>query len=351
MSNELQENTSPSSPDAIGSNVKEFFTELSSLQHQGKTIKIKGIREGLTVRIDGTVDWREVIDEIRQFFSSSRLFLKGGKVSLEWVGKVPSKERCKELEMMLKEEFDIIVISSPRKTNKLSLANPPTETEKKENKNTADSLPSGLFEEGAKIYSDDLVNWENASEIIAKLGGGSRQDGSSPTGRASRSASTSRADSKDKNRNDMSKEKKKGPTKETDYIEQVNNLLGEEYLDDSEANAKIMFGTLRSGQRVETPFSLIVVGDVNPGAEIISGGDIIILGHLRGTAHAAAYDDDGDGRVIFAIKMQPMQLRIGSVISRGASDDSSTKPEIARIEDKRIVVENFSTRSSVSKSR
>ena len=349
MSNELQENASSPSVETLGSNVKEFFTELSSLQHQGKTIKIKGIQEGLTVRIDGTVDWREVIDEIRQFFSSSRLFLRGGKVSLEWVGKVPSKERCKELEMLLKEEFDIIVVSSPRKTNKLSLANAPVETEKKENP-AGDSLPSGLFEEGAKIYSDDSANWDNAAEIIAKLSAGKVLTNEDFIGTGSRTTKLSHP-IRNKNKTEMSKEKKKEPTKETDYIAQVNNLLGEEYLCDSEANAKIIFGTLRSGQRIETPFSLVVVGDVNPGAEIISGGDIIVLGHLRGTAHAAAYDDDGAGHIIFAIKMQPMQLRIGSVISRGASDDGSTKPEIARIEDKRIVVENFSTRSAVSRNR
>ena len=319
MSNEFQENTS-SSADPFSSNMNEFFTELSSLQHQGKTIKVKGVREGLTVRIDGTVDWREVIDEIRQFFSSSRLFLKGGKVSLEWVGKIPSKERCKELEIMLRDEFEIIVVSSPKKNSKLSLAN----TAAEENKETSeDPLPNGLFEEEAKIYSDDLANWENAAEIIAKLGG---------------------------EKNAAGKDKKRAAG-DTSYIDQVNNLLGEESLYDNEANAKVIFGTLRSGQRIETPFSLIIVGDVNPGADIVSGGDIIILGNLRGTAHAAAYDDNGEGHIIFALKMQPMQLIIGSVISRGSSEDNSTKPEIARIEDRRIVVESFSTRSSVHKKR
>jgi septum site-determining protein MinC len=135
-----------------------------------------------------------------------------------------------------------------------------------------------------------------------------------------------------------------------DYIDRVNNVLGDDSFYDDEANAKVIFGTLRSGQRVETPFSLIIMGDVNPGADIIAGGDIIILGSLRGTAHAAAYDDEGDDKVIFALKMQPMQLRIGTVISRGSSEGGKV-PEIARIENKRIVVESFTSRSGLGRKK
>jgi septum site-determining protein MinC len=125
----------------------------------------------------------------------------------------------------------------------------------------------------------------------------------------------------------------------------MSKFLGEELAFDEDANAKIVFGTLRSGQRVETPFSLIVVGDVNPGADLIAGGDIIVLGNLRGTAHAAAYDDDGQERVIVALQMQPMQLRIGSVISRG-SDEGGQGTEVARIDSRRIIVEAFNPRGS-----
>ena len=120
-------------------------------------------------------------------------------------------------------------------------------------------------------------------------------------------------------------------------------LGGPDLFYEDDANAKILFGTLRSGQRVETPFSLIVVGDVNPGADLVAGGDIVVLGSLRGTAHASAYDDDSFDRVIIALQMQPMQLRIGSVLSRG-SEEVVRGAEIARIENRRIVVEAFNPR-------
>ena len=127
------------------------------------------------------------------------------------------------------------------------------------------------------------------------------------------------------------------------HASQISKLLGEDLYYDDEANAKVVFGTLRSGQRIETPFSLIVVGDVNPGADLVAGGDIIVFGSLRGTAHASAYDDEAFDRVILALQMQPMQLRIGSVISRG-SDEVVKGAEVARIENRRIIVEAYSAR-------
>ncbi|HQH28428.1 MAG TPA: septum site-determining protein MinC, partial [Oligoflexia bacterium] len=127
------------------------------------------------------------------------------------------------------------------------------------------------------------------------------------------------------------------------YLSQVSKLLGDDALYEEDANAKVVFGTLRSGQRIETPFSLVVIGDINPGADLIAGEDIIVLGNLRGTAHASAYDDDSFEHVIIALRMQPMQLRIGSVISRG-SDEEVLGAEIARIENRRIIVEPFSPR-------
>ena len=79
------------------------------------------------------------------------------------------------------------------------------------------------------------------------------------------------------------------------------------------------------------------------GADLVAGGDIIVIGNLRGTAHASAYDDEALDHVIIALQMQPMQLRMGSVISRG-SDEVVNGAEIARIENRRIIVEAFNTR-------
>jgi septum site-determining protein MinC len=105
----------------------------------------------------------------------------------------------------------------------------------------------------------------------------------------------------------------------------------------------LVFGTLRSGQKIEAPHSIILVGDANQGSEIISGGDVIVLGSLKGVAHAGAFDEDGGGRVIIALQLTPIQLRIGSVISRGEPSFVSVQkePEIAFLQDGQIIVESF----------
>ena len=72
------------------------------------------------------------------------------------------------------------------------------------------------------------------------------------------------------------------------------------------------------------------------------------MGTLRGIAHAGAFDDTGGGRSIIALSLQPTQLRIGSLISRGKSDASTSDAtlgiELARIEGNIIVVEPYQVR-------
>ncbi len=98
--------------------------------------------------------------------------------------------------------------------------------------------------------------------------------------------------------------------------------------------------TIRSGQRVKYPTNIVIVGDVNPGAEVIAAGDIIVLGKLRGVVHAGARGAT-DAQVV-AFKLQPTQLRIASIISRPPDDDGAgkeVKPERAFIRDSSIIVE------------
>jgi len=92
--------------------------------------------------------------------------------------------------------------------------------------------------------------------------------------------------------------------------------------------------TLRSGQAVSHKGHLVIIGDVNPGAEVLAEGDITVWGALRGIAHAGI---GGNTRAeIRALKLQPVQLRIAHAIAR--SPDSPRKgysshsgPETARI--------------------
>ncbi|MFC1996450.1 septum site-determining protein MinC [Chloroflexota bacterium] len=95
--------------------------------------------------------------------------------------------------------------------------------------------------------------------------------------------------------------------------------------------------TLRSGHNINYFGHVVVVGDVNPGAEIIAGGNIVVWGHLRGTVHAGA--DGNINAIICALDMSPTQLRIASQISVTPPQKKRTGPEVARLVDKRVVAE------------
>jgi septum site-determining protein MinC len=109
-------------------------------------------------------------------------------------------------------------------------------------------------------------------------------------------------------------------------------------------NALLVKGPLRSGQRVYAEDNLVVVGDVNPGAELIAGGDIMVMGVLRGVAHAGV--PDNIAAIIAALSLKPTQLRIGHFISRSPEfqEKQDSGPEIARVDVEQIVVDSFPRR-------
>ncbi len=110
-----------------------------------------------------------------------------------------------------------------------------------------------------------------------------------------------------------------------------------------EANAMLVQRTLRSGQSLQYPGHLILIGDVNPGAEIIAGGHIIVWGKLRGVAHAGAFGDEE--AFICALELAPAQLRIAGHIGRPPEGRRrKSLPEFAKIVENDIVVAPWSTR-------
>lgn len=77
-------------------------------------------------------------------------------------------------------------------------------------------------------------------------------------------------------------------------------------------------GTVRSGDHIEAAGSLLVLGDVNPGARVSAGGHVLVWGRLRGVAHAGCHGDQG-ARIV-AMGLQPLQLRIADAIARGPQE-------------------------------
>jgi septum site-determining protein MinC len=101
--------------------------------------------------------------------------------------------------------------------------------------------------------------------------------------------------------------------------------------------AMLLRRTLRSGRSVRHIGHVVVIGDVNPGAEIVAGGDVVVWGRLRGVVHAGA--DGDENAVVCALDLSPTQLRIAQRISISPVRKGQPKPEMARIKDAQIVAE------------
>ena len=101
------------------------------------------------------------------------------------------------------------------------------------------------------------------------------------------------------------------------------------------SETKFHRGSLRSGQRLETEGSLVILGDVNSGAEVIASDNIVVLGALRGLAHAGA---KGNKQAIIAAGLfDAVQVRIANVVK-----------EIAKL---RNVSEEFVAKTSLENAK
>lgn len=108
--------------------------------------------------------------------------------------------------------------------------------------------------------------------------------------------------------------------------------------------AKVLHGLLRSGDVLEEERSVVFFGDVNPGGEIISAQDVIVLGSLRGSAWAGKGQGETTKAFVYALTFSPLLVRIGPFLARAEDGTSSTRPkkgivpELALIRQGRIEV-------------
>lgn len=107
-------------------------------------------------------------------------------------------------------------------------------------------------------------------------------------------------------------------------------------------NCYLISHSLRSGQKIQYDGHITVLGDVNAGAEIVAGGNILVMGSLRGVAHAGASGDRN--AVIVAYRLEPDQLRISDVIARSPEQTvEHNYPERAYLSDNNIIIEPYTT--------
>jgi septum site-determining protein MinC len=104
-----------------------------------------------------------------------------------------------------------------------------------------------------------------------------------------------------------------------------------------EETALFVNKTLRSGARIEFAGHIVVLGDVNPGAEIVAEGNIIVWGRLRGAVHAGSKGNET--AIVTALDFMPMRLQIAEDAINVSERKETGKPEIAFIRDQRVIIE------------
>jgi septum site-determining protein MinC len=112
-------------------------------------------------------------------------------------------------------------------------------------------------------------------------------------------------------------------------------------LPDPQTTLHLEHRTVRSGEKIVCEGHVVILGDVNPGAEVIAGYNIFVWGSLRGSAYAGV--PDHEEAVIAALHLAPIQLRIAGHIARApeARPTVAAVPELARIDQEAIVVETW----------
>ena len=114
-----------------------------------------------------------------------------------------------------------------------------------------------------------------------------------------------------------------------------NNSLGTETAQEL-VEPLYLRNTIRSGIEIYHPSTVIIMGDVNPGASIVAHGDVLVWGSLKGIAHAGAIGSRE--AVIMALKMQPTQLRIADLVARAPDHPQEYLAEIAYISSEGIKI-------------
>ena len=106
----------------------------------------------------------------------------------------------------------------------------------------------------------------------------------------------------------------------------------------STSETKFHRGSLRSGQKIEEERSIVILGDVNAGAEVIAADNIVVVGALRGLAHAGA---KGNKQAIIAAgRLDTAQMRIANIVKEfNRAEEPYRKLAYAYIENDKIIIE------------
>ncbi len=268
------------------------------------TVIIKGNRYGISIVLDQKAKFPELKEELKRRLENAESFFDSNKqMAVSFEGRSLSNEELDQLLTVIRENSRLniqYVLDSDRATeDRFRKAVEKTDTEK-----TADTdTQAAKKEEAGKVGSDD------ASKPVEQAKPDSPSGSDEP-----------------------------GPAPE--HVIPAQPAPKES----SDHNGLFYKGTLRSGQSLETKESLVIIGDVNPGAKVIAGGNIVILGALKGSVIAGS--NGNHNAFVMALSMDPIQIQIADILARSSDSRPLRKAKkeamIATIVEEQICIEAVS---------
>jgi len=289
-------------------------------------ISIKGTRDGLTITMSSG-DLGVLIEDLASHLRTQGQFFRGGRVAVRLGGRLVSREDLERLAALLEEHQMVLrtVITADEGTAAAAeamglhvLADGPIATAPSP---LAREVPVEPVESPSEVPTPDRgpeTAGEATTSVSAK-GEGGAEDIAAALPREGTPSATARTQA--------------APAP----VQPVQPAVGDA------DRAFLIRRNVRSGQVIRHTGHVVIVGDVNPGAEVWATGDVIIWGRLRGTVRAGS--SGNSEAMICALEMRPSQLRIGDAIARPADSDTRARPypEVARVRNGTVVVEPWAT--------
>lgn len=255
----------------------------------------------MSIQLDEGEEFQKVLNRLTEKLEAGAMLVSGNKLKLDTGGRVLGNEQKEALTKI----FSSHGLPDPFQIQELA----------------PETAPDG--EEEHVQDSDEETVEKTEPEILDEEGIKTTLDSA---------GKTESADAPQIQQPEITSEEAPSETKEIKE-EKVKELPPEE-------RTLLVKKTLRSGQSVEYEGNVVILGDVNPGAEVNSGGDILIMGALRGTVHAGC---NGDKKaIIAALKFQPVQARIANIAAQLSSAAASELlPQVLSVQHDKIKLDKL----------
>lgn len=278
-------------------------------------VSAKGTRWGVRLVLHPQAEFPVILHAIREKLGQADGFFQGAPVTVDTQGRQLTPEELKDLAEVLIGEYGIRLAAIEQ-----GLPSP--------GQSVAPQQASASSAAGRPVPSQ--------SRPLSDMDGSTDDEGAGPAIIGQAFADGEPGPASDPDSEPASADEVIDKTRVAPYA--WHQLFGEAK---GEANTLLVKRTIRSGQSIRFDGNVVVLGDANPGSEIVAAGDIIVMGSLRGMAHAGA---TGNRRaVVAALRLLPTQLRIADLISRAPDGKQAvpSAPEIARIKNDMVLIEDY----------